>query len=366
MAIPQRFFHPSPWLPGTSTPGRLVAMLGTTRDHFPFGSDRGAFVGVTAGSQAYHFLDLPGSAPGSDVELSPDGRHVAYFLAGQPRGDAALGGRSIVGVGVLDVGTGDVVRHVVPTEHGLDPHVLSWTNDRTVAVASDHLTTAAVESYSGRTVVRLFSLGHADPVVLPHSNVLPVPVVTTAAYAGMVRPRLLRSYGSLGRATEEVRMSTSLVNAAYDAASGRLAGIRGDPRKGGSDPGRLMVGRASDGRAHLSEVPGGHRYYTVLRWADPHHVVAYRRSGTALVIVAVDVRTGVEQRLTWTGTQPPGGDGFGVALASDALEHPVTVAAVEPPHPWNPRWLAVGVLAGVVLVVCGLLLLRMRSRRVRR
>ena len=44
---PERFFHPSPWLPGTSSPGRLVAMLGTTRDHFPFGSDLGACAVVT-------------------------------------------------------------------------------------------------------------------------------------------------------------------------------------------------------------------------------------------------------------------------------------------------------------------------------
>ena len=217
--------------------------------------------------------------------------------------------------------TGDVVRHVVPTEHGLDPHVLSWTDDRTVAVASDHLTTAAVESYSGRTVVRLFSLGHADPVVLPHSNVLPVPVVTTAAYAGMVRPRLLRSYGSLGRVTEEVRMSTSLVNAAYDAASGRLAGIRGDPTQGGSGPGRLMVGRASDGRAQLSAVPGGHRYYPCSAGRMP--TTSSPTRGGAPACPPGRRRTDRGRAAPDLDRVPdPGSHRYGVTLASGALHHP--------------------------------------------
>src|SRR6478735_1795048 len=121
MAIPQRFFYPSPWLPSTSSPGRLIALFGATRDYFPFGSDLDARGGVSAGSQTYSFLDLPGMAPDYDVELSPDGLHVAYFVDGQPRGDARLGDRSIVGVAILDVTTGEVKRHVVATEHGLFP-----------------------------------------------------------------------------------------------------------------------------------------------------------------------------------------------------------------------------------------------------
>ncbi len=365
MAIPQRFFYPSPWLPSTSSPGRLVALFGATRDHFPFGSDLDARGGVSAGSQAYHFLDLPGMAPDYDVELSPDGRHVAYFVDGQPRGDARLGDRSIVGVAILDVTTGEVERHVVATEHGLFPSMLSWADDRTVALASDHLTSAAVESYSGRTVVRLFTLGRSEPVVLPHSNVLPVPVVTTTGYSGSVHPRVLRSYDVTGRVKGDVLMSTSLVNAAYDAASGRLAGIRGDPTQGGSGPGRLMVGRAADGRARLSVVPGGHRFYAVLGWSDAHHVVTDQGRPTSRVLLNVDVRTGAERRLTWTGYQTPGSHWYGVTLASGALHHPATVTAIEPPQPWNPRWVA-AVATALLLLGSGCVVLVLRSRRARR
>src|SRR5690242_19712863 len=74
MQIPDRLFNPSPWTPATRTPGRLVALLGATRDHFPFGSDRNALVGVAAGSQTYRFLDHPGRSPdATDAYLSPDG-----------------------------------------------------------------------------------------------------------------------------------------------------------------------------------------------------------------------------------------------------------------------------------------------------
>ncbi len=363
MAIPERFFHPSPWLPGTSSPGRLVAVLGTTRSHFPFGSDLDALVGVSAGSQAYHFLDLPGEGPDYGEPLSPDGRHLAYYVDGQPRGDAKLGDRSIIGVAILDLTTGEVERHVVPTEHGLFPSLLSWVDDRTLAMASDHLTSAAVESYSGRTVVRLFTLGRAEPMVLPHSNVLPVPVVTTTGFAGSVHPRVLRTYDAAGRVTGDVRMSTFLVNAAYDAPSGRLAGIRGDPKQGGSGPGRLMAGRVVDGRAQLSTVPGHHRPSTVLGWSDAHHVVVDQGGHLSRLVLAVDVRTGAEQRLTWTGPQTPGGQWYGIGLATDALHHPVTVPAVEPPQPWNPRWVAGGALAAVLLVGSGCVVLVLRGRR---
>ena len=234
-----------------------------------------------------------------------------------------------------------------------------------MALASDHLTSAAVESYSGRTVVRLFTLGRSEPVVLPHSNVLPVPVVTTTGYSGSVHPRVLRSYDVTGRVKGDVLMSTSLVNAAYDAASGRLAGIRGDPTQGGSGPGRLMVGRAADGRARLSVVPGGHRFYAVLGWSDAHHVVTDQGRPTSRVLLNVDVRTGAERRLTWTGYQTPGSHWYGVTLASGALHHPTTVTAIEPPQPWNPRWVA-AVATGGCCSARGAWCWCSRSRRARR
>jgi hypothetical protein len=113
-------------------------------------------------------------------------------------------------------------------------------------------------------------------------------------------------------------------------------------------------------------VPGGDRYLYVLGWADAGHVVAEQLQATGEAFWVVDVHTGVRTALTTTGYQRTGSSWFGVTLAADALRHPATVAAIAPPRPWNPRWVAGGVLAVLLLAGSAGFLLVLRSRRVRR
>jgi hypothetical protein len=360
MSVPDRLYNPSPWTSGTSAPGRLVAFLTSTRDHFPFGSDKNALVGVSAGSQSYHFLEgLTGwSDSATDVSLSPDGLHLAYWVSGSTTGTPSAGAGSVTGMAVLDLRTGTVRRYDVPTAHGLAPQTLSWTDDRTVAMTADHFTSARVNSWAGNTEVRLFTLGRSTPVVLPHSSVNQVPVTGVGGYAGMVSSRVLRSYDSSGRQRRDLRTSAPLKSVAYDAPLGLVAGTKGNLDASGSSSGLLVVGHAVHGHVHLVTVPGGRAYYQALAWVDPTHVATLRLTRAGEVYDVVDVRTGVRQQLTrkpW----------YSFGIASDALRHATTVPGVAPPEPWNPRWVAAAVLAVLVVFVAalGVVLRRTRVRR---
>jgi hypothetical protein len=359
VSIPQPLFNPSPWIGATRTPGRLVAVLGATRDHFPFGSDRGALVGVTAGSQAYHFVDLPGRSPDAiNGTLSPDGRHFVYWINGKPRRTTDLGDRSIVGVAVLDLTSGAVQREELVTDYGLDPVGLTWVDARTVAIAADSYTSHRVNSFGGRTRVGLLTLGSRDLVRLPRSSVTDVPVTTTGGiYAGLVGHRVLRTYPS--RRPSDLQLSGAVRSVAYDEPRGRVAAVAGNPDRSGPTSDRLEVGRVDHGHVHLTLVPGGRRYSDVGAWVDATHVATVRQTRNGLVYDVVDVRTGARRELTrkpW----------YGFDIAGDALRHATTAPGIEPDRPWNPRWVAGGILGGMLLLGGGTLLVSRRSRRVRR
>jgi hypothetical protein len=371
MSIPQPLFNPSPWIGATRTPGRLVAVLGATRDRFPFGSDRGALVGVTAGSQAYHFLDLPGRSPDAvNGTLSPDGRHYVYWINGMPRRASDLGDRSIVGVAVLDLTSGAVQREELVTEHGLAPVGLTWVDAHTVAIAADSYTSHRVNSFGGRTRVGLLTLGSRDLVRLPRSSVTDVPVTTTGGiYAGLVGHRVLRTYPrnlsgmavqpGPSRRPSDLQLSGAVRSIAYDAPGGRVAAVAGNPDRSGPTSDQLEVGRVDHGHVHLTLVPGGRRYSDVTAWVDATHVATVRQTRNGLIYDVVDVRTGARRELTrkpW----------YGFDIAGDALRHATTVPGIEPHRPWNPRWVAGGILGGMLLLGGGTLLVSRRSRRVRR
>jgi hypothetical protein len=354
MAVPDRLFNPSPWLPTTRAPGRLVAVMSATRDHFPFGSDRNALAGVVAGSQTYRFLDLPGQAPeNTDVALSPDGRSLAYWVTqaeGEPVG-------AVVGVAVLDLTTGTVERHLVPTRHGLAPMSLSWPDSRTVAMVSDHFTSPDPTSYAGRTDTYLFRLGDGTAYTrLVRSNVDDVPVTSTRGeFTGVVDHQVLRSYAPR---TDELRpdvaLSSSVKSVAYDVRRRLVAATAGNVDASGPTSGPLVVGHVRKGAVELRPVRGGRRYDRVLTWVDGTHVAAVRQTRAGLVYDVVDVRTGQRRELT---SKP----WYAFEIALDALQQARTVPGIPPPHPWNPRWIALG---GLLVLLCtggGALVLR-RSR----
>ena len=353
MQIPDRLFNPSPWTPATRTPGRLVALLGATRDHFPFGSDRNALVGVAAGSQTYRFLDLPGRSPDvTDAYLSPDGRHVAYWLARRPS-DPASAANGLPGLAVLDLLTGRVERHLVFTRFGLAPVSLTWADSSTLVLAADHFASTEPTSYAGRTRTYVFTLGQTSGYSSPPpSRVLDVPVDTTIGYAQMVGHRRMRFEDPRTDLTPpDITLSAPVRSAAFDVRRHLMAVTEGNVDASGSTSGTLMVGRLAHRHVVLSPVPGGRRYQQVMTWVDPSHVATERQTRQGIVYDVVDVRTGERRELT---SKP----WYAFTVAVDALQHAATVSGIEPPSPWNPRWVALGGLGALVLAGGALVVVR--------
>jgi hypothetical protein len=372
MQIPDELFNPSPWTPSTRTPGRLVAVFGATRDHFPFGSDRTAVVGVAAGSQTYRFLDLPGQDPdATDVQLSPDGRHLAYWV---PRRSGEQGRSAFA---VLDLVTGTVERHVIVPNHaqyGLDVQSFTWTDSDSLALVGQRFSSRGPNSESGRSRTYLFALGDPSGYVvlggraegLPRADVVNIPVTTQpqqvcaptcpGLYAEMVGNRRLRVFTpSENSSASDVRLSAPVKSLVYDARRHLVAATEGNIDTDPPAAGPLMVGRVHDGRVRFTSVPGGRSYYQVVAWVDSSHVATYRLTRDGIVYDVVDVRTGERRQLT---SKP----WYSYTVARDALQHATTVPGIAPPRPWNPRWMAGGALA--LVVAGGLVVLLWKRRRV--
>ena len=128
MAIPDRFFTPSPWLPSTSQPGP------SGRDVIPRGEPAPvSSVARRTASSAWPPDRRPTTSstcldrlPGSQVLLAPDGLHLAYMDGGtvsEARDSYAPGG-----VAVLDLDSGHVDTFLIDTQHGINNAGLVWAD----------------------------------------------------------------------------------------------------------------------------------------------------------------------------------------------------------------------------------------------
>jgi len=265
---------------------------------------------------------------------------------------------SVAGVAVLDLTTGAVERHAAQVRYGLAPQSLGWTDSKTVEMVSDHFTSSDRTSFSGRVRSYLLALGDPTGYSSPGLGiVLEIPATgTQGVTAGMVGHRRLRSYDAGSRQRRpDVILSTPVKSVAYDPSHGAVAGTAGNIDASGPTSGRLVVGRVVEGRAHLAQVPGGRRYDQVVTWVDRAHVATVRHTRDGVVYDVVDVRTGDRRQLT---SKP----WYAFEVARDALRLATTVPGVAPPSPWNPRWVALVVLALMGIGGAGLLLGRSRGR----
>lgn len=140
-AIPRNVWTAKDWYPTTSEEGPpgVVAVLGGV-----IRGDRNGLFTVSATTGEYRLLDLPDALDGLDSSsppvLAPDGRHIAYWLAGEPSGEpfrdaARIGdgeGSIPVGLGIYDTSTGAVRRYEPSTEHGLYADEVVWADDDTL------------------------------------------------------------------------------------------------------------------------------------------------------------------------------------------------------------------------------------------
>ena len=368
-ALPDRIWTPSPWLPGTDGAGALgqVAALQYADRRTWTGTSYGV-VAISAVTGDYRFLDLPDSS-GDEVALSPDGRHVAYWIIGDTRLSPNSGSGPVAGVAVYDTTTGEVVRRSIPTDHGLEVDIsraLTWADsDRLVLSYGEHLGGDADSDMDQSSSSR----GPGLLVWKPSSDEQPEllrgvdgDVESSTGHGQLLihgarktiwvdldmarRPKRFSAPGALGS-------SSTAVNDAGTLLAGPM---------GSRSPNDIAVMSIEGTRtADRRNVPGSGQTFAVRAWLDDDHVAADRRTGTddqAASLYDVDVRTGESTELL---RYPSSTYGRSTLLARDLLDVP-TVTRAEPPRPYDPRLVAT---AGLITVAGGVLGLVLWRRRVR-
>lgn len=370
--LPDRIFEPSPWLPAfNGPPGALVAIMQAQRKSLTRTAE--GVVGITASSSRYGFLQLPHLAelPGDNAVVAPDGRHVAYWVAGRAQAspNTQIAGATVTGVAIYDTVTGRAQTSSIPTRHGLAPGGLLWTGDDTLVFAAGQTRAGdgnSLRSGSSTTdappqvwrvdspgPTRLRISGHAGRGLFFGTNNSDRLVLTDQDR----RARMV----ALGHPATGMR-SGGVPVVAVSPGLRRVAAIRGD-----SSPTVIRIARlrvAPDGR--ISALGSGtptrsSRYSGILTWLDDDHVVAvrlnrFRPSVTTRVtsaIVEIDARSGRTRTLI---DPVPFRD---VDFAGDLLSAHV-VHAEPPPRPWGPR-----VELSMILPVAAVLGILLWSYRVR-
>lgn len=378
LRLPDRLHHPDPWTPGTDETGPigpLVAVLGAERTSWS-GSRSG--VAAVGADGTYAFLDLAGrvgdgaDGPESEMALSADGRHLAYWYAdaGDPRTEVDAT-EVATGVAVLDTVTGETVRR--PAEDaplGLDPQPLLWTGDvlwvswwpydEIGANGADASASSVLQEVVAWDVASGEQTSHAGRGIVTR-------VLGATSWADRfvtVRQRAVTLVDAAGR-TEVVGRVTDRVDGPpqVDPSGTRVAFLADtDPAGEASDAAEpVLVGRLPDrpgDEIALTAVPG-EPVDRVLGWRSDREVVTLRYTPRGARYESVDVGSG-ERTLLLT---PPAEPWSPTAqIAADALAAP-SYDAPAPPGRVDPRALLAGGLALAVLTaLVGLVLGRRRVR----
>ncbi len=357
LAMPDHVHDVSRWLPGTDAEpfGPLVAIKRAERGEW-FGSPLD-WVGVSATTGEYRFLDLPDAAgDGYDATLSPTGRYVAYWIGGDVAEPRPGEPDPVVGFAVYDLVQAEVLlRETRESDEGLMVDNLFWLDRHTVLAPTLRQTWAKGLGYVGtdEQVLR-------RDIRRPQSGRWPAREVDATGHGWAVawsRPTRARA-ADAPRRVVRLRGETRVPPLA-DPSGVRFATLQtttGRPRTAGV----LAVTEVRPGAdvARFARVAGGRRYDHLFGWRDEHTVMARRwlpEPGPAAApnmgMFAVDIRTGEEELVATLDTE--------ASFAADLLDLP-TVERPAPPTPLNP-WLKV---AGGTLVVasCGGALLVWRRR----
>lgn len=370
--LPDRFYEPSAWLPAfDGPPGQLVAVGVAERKSLLH--TRIDVYGVTAAGGSYGFLDAPRLAARLDYtsavppELSPDGRHVAYWVTGTPPATAntVLYGQTITGVALYDAVTGQVRIAELPTAHGLAPQTLTWSDSRTLvlgvgqAVSGDDREQGASSSNDFRLMGWRIDQNGPKPLDVPkgvdgyndvtagHRSVV---VAGNERTSWLIWPR----HPGRDRRLRVPDLNSTTVVSPDATQEASVAGNR--------NPNHLVVGSIGPSVAttRLKPVNGSRSYYRPLTWTDDRHVVAlvrnpFRNNPDPITarLDLVDVRTGSARTLV---------DHFdgSLSLATDLFTAPSAHPA-PPPRPWDLR-VTVGLVTFGLFSV-GLLAWGIRARR---
>lgn len=366
VGLPDQVWTPSPWLPSTDRPGRLVAVSSAERRSW-----RGvqpSWVGISATTGTYAFLDLANAVPErADAELAPDGRHVAYWLTGPTTGTANSSSGPVTGVAILDVTSGTMTPHWIATEHGLMPDFLSWADADTLVFSAGQIRggddASSMDQSSGTFgTVTEWTLG-GTPEAVPgvqrgaflggaaHGRILVSQDPSRKSGPQHLLVDLDRPDAARGVRVPQVAGSTgSLHFVALDQSGRRVALVPGS-----QSPHPVAAGAWGAVR----RLPGPVRAFGVADWLDGDTVVTLVPHPGFLTssFDRVSISTGASEELV----RMPESSGGGWQFATDLFGAP-SVAAVEPPTPMDPRLVAGTV---VLIVALGLGALLSWRRRVR-
>ena len=373
-AIPRNVWSPRDWYPTTSEegpPGVVAVLGGLSRE------DGNGLFAVSATTGEYRLLDLPDAMDGNDGSggpaLAPDGRHIAYWLAGEPAGEpyadvsTGPGGEATIpiGLGVYDTVEGTVQRFEPETEHGLSADDLVWADDDTLLLTYGQRTSAT----SAEGIATYVWDTAADPVpdrTVETYGARPGRDVDGALIDLRGRRRAVTVPLDGGTPRVLVRLPRSRtfgagsVWASRDAVLAEGNQLLGGPNTYGNDRALVAQVRADGTLGRLRRVQGAASVRPV-GWIDDTRMVvlgaaAPGDSWGSLFVLDLDTRT-----LERLGTAEAGMYTPGLDFATDLLDAPM-VEGDRPPR-LDPFWPRAG--AGAVLALLGaggVLLVRGRRR----
>lgn len=356
--LPNRVWTPSPWLPATETPGQLVAL--TTAQQGSWTDGHPGVVGVSATSGDYAFIDLPDADfEYADLQLAPDGRHIAYWLTGTTTGTPNTAQGPIAGLAVYDTVTGDVTRHWIDTPHGLRPDFLAWADSSNVVFSAGQIVggddaSDMDQSTSKFGTVTAWRLGQ-QPESVP--GVKAGATLMGAAHGRILVDHRLVDLDEPGRAR---RISYPEVGGSYNSMHFVALGPIGDEIAAvfaSRMPNKVQAGPAGE----LRVVSGSRGSFGVVDWLDADTIATSQRIGSwrtqKTALVRHSLSTGRSQELVRFPFGSMAGGGW--QFATDLLGAP-SVDGVRPPHPLDPRTVTGGVAAVVAGGVLAVFLWRRR------
>jgi hypothetical protein len=359
--VPDRLYTPSPWLPAfDGPPGRLMAVIPAVRR--TFWHEHNGFVGVTAASGDYGFLDLPGTAADltfdDPVSLSPDGRRLAVWVTGrvQARPNSVA---PVVGLDVYDLVRGAVQRWRPPTLHGLSTDQLSWAGGDTLLVKVGqyvHGVDSPDAGFANDYQTYRWDLPSGLPEPLPES--MQNLDYTATGHRLVVGHRNGITVADLDGATAPVpvtRVGPRQQPLWVNPSGTRLVGLKGDGNSGSLVTGRIP-GAGGDLLGRTTRTVDKPRHvYALDGWLDDRHAIVeagVTGPDARGELDSVDVRNGRVRVLI---------DHFVPSqVATDLLSGP-SVHATAPLSPPDPRHVLGWSLA--LALLAGLLLWGIRARR---